>query len=149
MLRKFVKFMKISISEEKRVFSATLAELPSMLLWIKEGAKDAHIPRNELKKVELASEEALVNIIRHGYKLREGNIEITRNLINPKYLEIIIKDQGDFFNPLDENIKINKRASLEDRTEGGLGILLIKKYMSDVIYKRENNYNILILRKKF
>jgi serine/threonine-protein kinase RsbW len=139
--------MKSFALEEKKIFSANLEMLHPMLHWIKDFAKEARFSTSDLQKIELASEEALVNIIRHGYQNQNGDIEISLYLISNQYLEIVIKDQGKFFNPLAENRIIDKTASLEERNEGGLGILLIRSYMDDVEYEHQGKSNILTLRK--
>ncbi|MBN1915225.1 MAG: anti-sigma regulatory factor [Parachlamydiales bacterium] len=127
--------------------SAKLSCLRSMLLWIRKKAKNAGFNDSETKKIELVCEEALVNIIRHAYKSRRGKIEIhTRK--KREYFDIVIKDQGPFFNPLYQNRSIDYSASLEQRKAGGLGILLMCQYMDKIDYHREDPYNILILHKK-
>lgn len=130
-----------------RSFAAKLSHLRGMLLWISKNAKNAGITDPEIKKIELACEEALVNVIRYAYKSRRGKIEIHIQK-KGEYFNIFIKDKGPFFNPLYQNRSIDYSASLEQRNEGGLGILLMCQYMDKIDYRREDPYNILILRKK-
>lgn len=103
---------------------------------------------NCIRKIELASEEALVNIIEHGYKNSSGKIHIRICECKPGVVELIFADYGPPFNPLKKQTSFNPLASLEERAIGGLGILFIRQYMDDVRYKREKEMNILSLYKK-
>ncbi len=116
--------------------------------WIRSQIAIMAFDVSTLRKIELASEEALVNIINHAYKDHPGIIEI-HILVYPKnYVEIQIRDKGPPFDPLQHEVKIDKNAPLEERKEGGLGIMMIRKYMDEVHYRRDHDTNILILIKK-
>ena len=119
-----------------------------MLQWVREQLRANGLDEVSIRKVELASEEALVNIIRHAYKETAGVVEINIQKVK-KQIEIEIRDNGPSFNPLKQEIAFNPMASLEEREIGGLGILFIRQYMDEVRYRREGNANILILVKKF
>ncbi|HSX25767.1 MAG TPA: ATP-binding protein [Chlamydiales bacterium] len=129
----------------KKTFSAKLDQLHSMLHWIQNQLVPMQYDQAILSKIELASEEALVNIIHHAYKDRSGKIEIEVNSFPGKRVEISIRDQGPPFNPLEYSSKIDLNASLEDREEGGLGIFFLLKCMDEVRYEREKGSNVLIL----
>jgi anti-sigma regulatory factor (Ser/Thr protein kinase) len=101
-----------------------------------------------LRKVELASEEALVNIIRHAYQELPGEIEIEVRAFPHSHVEIVIQDRGPPFDPLEEDREVDRTSSLEEREEGGLGIIFIRKYMDDVRYQRRGDQNVLTLVKK-
>jgi len=130
----------------KAQFHALLTELHPMLLWIRKQLEVAQFDKSVLHKIELASEEALVNIIRHAYKDMSGMIEIRVQAKNG-FAEITILDQGPPFNPLEMNINIDRNAGVEDRKIGGLGIFFIREYMDQILYRREENTNILTLIK--
>jgi len=59
-----------------------------------------------------------------------------------------IVDDGQYFSP-DQTASPDVSSGLEERTQGGLGIYLVKELMDEVSYRREgNNTNHLILEKK-
>jgi len=118
-----------------------------MLDWIRQQLRHAGLDHASIHKVEVASEEALVNIIRHAYKNVPGSIDIAIQ-DEQSCVEITIRDKGPPFNPLDRDISIDRGASIEERPIGGLGILFMREYMDEVRYKREGNVNILSLIKK-
>ena len=103
-----------------------------------------------LYKIHLAAEEIFVNIAHYAYKdkLPEGQTGtawITCTMENDT-LTMIFKDTGIPFNPLakaDPDITL----SAKDRSIGGLGIFLTKKYMDSIDYKYENGENILTMKK--
>lgn len=131
----------------KAQFHALLTELHPMLHWIRKGLVETHFEEPILRKIELVSEEALVNIIRHAYKDTSGMIEIAV-LAKNRFAEITIKDRGPPFNPLDWDAALDRTAGIEERKVGGLGILFMREYMDEVHYKRVTNTNILVLIKK-
>lgn len=131
----------------KAIFAAKMESLTEMLSWVVSGLKSSGFDAKTLNKIEVATEEALVNIIQHSYKTSPEPIEIELKRFSG-HIEILIKDQGPAFNPLDEETKIEEDLPLEDRPIGGLGIHLMKQCMDEVRYAREGNTNLLSLIKK-
>jgi anti-sigma regulatory factor (Ser/Thr protein kinase) len=129
------------------VFLAKIDLLRSMLLWIRERLVGFDAPT--IRKVELASEEALVNIIRHAYQDRPEKIEIEMKIHPKSHVEIALKDNGPPFDPSKNKRKVDRSLSLEERELGGLGIHFIHENVDEVRYWREKNQNVLVLVKKF
>lgn len=131
--------------EMNAVFLAKIDLLRSMILWIRE--RLVYFDPPTIRKVELASEEALVNIIQHAYQDRPEAIEIEMKVFPKSHVEISLKDNGPPFDPSKKSI-VDHSSSLEEREIGGLGIHFIQQNMDEVHYKREHNKNVLILVKK-
>ena len=129
-------------------FSSRIEELQRMLLWIRKHLTDAGIDAQVVKKIELASEEAIVNVIQHAYENKMGMIELIFNR-NESGIEISIVDSGPPFNPLLSAPSVNKETPLEEREAGGLGIFFLRKCVDDIRYRREGHSNILTLIKHF
>lgn len=133
----------------RAVFPANLDQLHLMLEWIQMRFKDAGFDEQTLKKVELASEEAIVNIILHGYADQLGQITVeVKQRENPDALVLTFRDQAPPFNPLEHNTGFDPDIPLEEREIGGLGIFLMRQYMDDIEYKREGSANVLTLTKR-
>jgi sigma-B regulation protein RsbU (phosphoserine phosphatase) len=132
----------------ENVFVAKIQLLRSMLEWIRASIIQMEFDHQTLRKVELASEEVLVNIIQHGYQDRPEKIEINVKVFPKSHVEITIKDYGPPFDPLQRK-EPNYSEKIEEREVGGLGIHLIRQNMDEVRYKRESGANILILIKKW
>lgn len=130
-------------------FPASLDSLYDMLTFIKDQAENVGFDDTSTTEIELAAEEALVNIVSYGYLNRTGKIEIGcfNSTENYKGLKIIIKDTGIPYNPLAGVRQREFHSIVEERTPGGYGVFFILKIMDEVEYKREGDSNILILIK--
>jgi sigma-B regulation protein RsbU (phosphoserine phosphatase) len=102
------------------------------------------IPQNVVRKINIAIDELVNNIIAHGLKdIGDETIEINCN-ISDKRLIIEFIDKGMPFNPFD-SLKIDTTASVDDREIGGLGRLLVSELMDDVSYQRRRDRNVVRL----
>ena len=132
-----------------KVFSASLDTLYEMLNFIKEQAEIFGFDPVCISQIELAAEEAIVNIVSYGYPSdQKGTIEISCFPAQDGSigLKIMIKDDGIPYNPLTTK-KTESISLIEKRVPGGFGVFFILKIMDEVEYKREDNANILILVK--
>jgi len=83
--------------------------------------------------ISLAMDEALANVMRHGYKgQRDGRIWISVwTHENPDALEIVIEDLGASVDPA----KIRGR-DLDDVRPGGLGVHFIRHTMDECMWEQ-------------
>lgn len=128
-----------------KIFSANLSKLHEMLAFVCEQSRNFGFDEASVNKVELACEEALVNIMHHGYSHDTGKITIECLFLDSQGIKIIISDEGLPFNPI-INVKTSNN-SFESKSIGGYGIHLILNLMDKVTYVRENNMNKLTLIK--
>ena len=131
----------------KKTFPAVLNSLHPMLEWVCSQLKETSLSDVEIRRVEIALEEAFVNIISYAYPQEEGRIELEYQFYPVESIELTIKDWGIPFNPMQQMTEVNFSASLEEREVGGLGILFIQKLMDKVEYQRLRETNILTLKK--
>jgi anti-sigma regulatory factor (Ser/Thr protein kinase) len=125
---------------------AMIEHLERLLGFVSEHAKEQGFPSDMLKKIELALEEALVNVINYAYPDKhDGEVEVSCGLDDHNRFVIEIMDSGTPFNPLSLS-EPNLTQDVSERPIGGLGIHLIKKMMDEVEYRREGNNNILTLK---
>lgn len=99
-----------------------------------------------INQISLAIEEIFVNIAHYAYKDETGKVTIKLS-IKDDICTLIFIDSGIAFNPLakaDPDITL----SADERKIGGLGIFMVKKLMDSVVYKYENDQNILKIQKK-
>jgi anti-sigma regulatory factor (Ser/Thr protein kinase) len=143
-----------SVNSRTKKFRASLENLPEMLQFICEHAHYAGFRDSSLLKIELAAEEAIVNIITHGYEQIPGDdfVTITCSASESRDFKITLVDAGKSFNPL-EAIKRSKPKNVlaNERTleVGGYGIYFIVNMMDQVDYHRVNEANVLTLTKYF
>lgn len=129
-------------------FPAELSELDPMMNWVREQATRVGFAPAEVRKIEIALEEAIVNVIHYAYSEKRGMVDLSCHLLPGEQIVFTIKDTGDPFNPLLQKQRVNPDDPLEQREEGGLGILLIREYMDEVRYERWHPHNVLTLIKK-
>jgi anti-sigma regulatory factor (Ser/Thr protein kinase) len=127
-------------------FRAEISELSQILAWIRGQLDQTELVDKEKKRVELAMEEAIVNVITHG---KPAEITLLYRNEQPDQVEFILKDDGPPFNPItdDDEEALKLDATLEEREPGGLGLSIMRKYMDLLLYRREENHNILTLIK--
>jgi anti-sigma regulatory factor (Ser/Thr protein kinase) len=130
----------------KKTFEAEIKQLRPMIHWIREQLFALGLDETNVRKTELASEEALVNVMDHGYKGKSGRIEI-EILSSSSQIEIVIRDWGVAFNPLEQEVGFDPLATLEEREIGGLGILFMRQYVDEIQYLRKGDANVLTLIK--
>ena len=95
----------------------------------------------------LATDEAVTNIIVHGYEEKEGDICVTV-CQEPDACVVILADNAPAYNPNDApHPDIN--APLSARPLGGLGVHLIRHLMDELRYQQKSDgSNELILVKR-
>lgn len=131
-------------------FDAQLQQLNQMLNHIRTGIHHAGLNVEQALRLELAAEEALVNIVRHAYPEKsDGYLEIDWEVVQPQAFRITIRDEGSPFNPLEVKPPADLDASIDERKAGGLGIYLIRQLMDEVLYERKESQNVLTLVKRY
>lgn len=131
----------------RKIFPASLNKLHEMLRSIREEATLNGLNDQQSLNIELAVEEALVNIISYGYPNRIGAIEIHCSQSEPPGIKIVLKDTGIPYDPLSTDIAYDPNDSTTKSLVGGYGVLLIRNIMDVVEYHHEAGCNILTLIK--
>ena len=125
--------------------SAKLESLEGFMQFVNTSARDAGFPDKRVQEIELAVEEALVNIFNYAYPDRDnGDVEVTCGLDGQGRLIIEIRDSGI---PFDAGTQSGPElnATIAERKIGGLGIFLIRKMADEMRYRREGEENVLTL----
>jgi serine/threonine-protein kinase RsbW len=107
-------------------------------------AEKAGVAAERGSRIELAVEEWFVNLCRHAYGERGGVIEVKVLAGRGDFL-VEIADDGPQFDPTAASDP-NVAAPLAEREPGGLGLLLIRRMVDEIRYRREVERNILTLR---
>jgi len=123
---------------------AKLDHLHTLIDIVSNCAKEQGLGGKRINEIEIATEEALVNIFHYAYQEQEGDVEISCKTEHGRAFIIEITDAGMPFNPLSVS-EPDTTLDVAERQIGGVGVFLIKKLMDDVIYRRDGNKNILEL----
>jgi serine/threonine-protein kinase RsbW len=117
-------------------FHSCLNKARSVECEILDACKAHRFREDDLFAIKLALEEALVNAVKHGNKLDPEKIVRIQYRVTHHRADITIEDQGPGFNP----------AELPDPTAeenlemtSGRGILLMRAYMSSVVFNPSGN----------
>lgn len=99
----------------------------------------------EILDTQLAVEEAITNVIVHGYGNAGGEIGISCQVAEGRVV-VQITDSATPFNPLSLP-EPDLDAEVNERRIGGLGIYLLRQVMDDIAYQFLDGKNILTLTK--
>jgi anti-sigma regulatory factor (Ser/Thr protein kinase) len=103
-------------------------------------------PLELISDVQLATDEAVVNAIIHGYAGKEGEVRVIAEA-DDREVVVIVEDRAPAFDPV---TFVSRDVSLDgdDRPIGGLGLILIRNVMDEVGYRRQDGKNILTMAKR-
>ena len=104
------------------------------------------VPNKAKNKLLIAADEIFANIVRYSGATRWSlSVVLTHH---PEGVRLVISDDGKPFDPLIHRDP-DTTLSAAERDVGGLGILIVKKTMSPVTYRRRNGNNILSIGKDY
>ena len=120
----------------KKSFSATFDNLKNIRSMLVDFLNNHKLQVKEIKEIELGTDEAVTNIIKHIYKEenKKNIIELELEFSENKVV-IHLYDNG---TPVNEK-KIKPRE-LSDVKPGGLGTYFINKIMDEVRWKKSDKW---------
>jgi len=122
-------------------------EVPQLAAFVDEVCEAVELGPAVTMQMNLALEEAVVNVMKYAYPPeKRGNVTVEA-LSNDLQLQFSIIDSGKPFDPtVRPEVDITLPAS--ERPIGGLGIHLVRQIMDSINYERIDNMNVLKLVKK-
>ena len=133
---------------ETLVLKNDVHEVTRFSSFIKSVTEKLGIETPLARKLRLAVEEAVVNVISYAYpEGTEGDVTI-KMMSDGHTLRFQIIDTGVPFDPTKKE-KADTTLSIEERQIGGLGIFLVRELMDTINYERVDGKNILTLIKTF
>jgi sigma-B regulation protein RsbU (phosphoserine phosphatase) len=124
----------------------SLAEIARLGERLGEFAAVHQLTASVLRDLNLALEEAVTNIISHGYSDHREHEILVRIRVESGEVIAELKDDAPPFNPLTAP-DADVTTPLDERTAGGLGIHLMRKLMDGIEYQRLEDGNLLIMKK--
>ncbi len=137
-----MEFVYLTSSFDEIKVQSDMNNLSKVLNFIEDNMQKYHVANETVFKMVTAAEEIYANIASYAYEKKEEMEIVVKTHFDGTYYHIKFIDFGKEYNPLtrtDPDIS----APLEERSIGGLGIFLVKKFASDVTYTRQNNQNVL------
>lgn len=126
--------------------ASDIAEIPGVSAKLEELMEAYGFFPEAILDTQLAVEEAITNIIVHGYQRPDGEIQVICQRMSDA-IEIRIVDSAMPFDPLSLP-QPDLDSTVSERRIGGLGIYLIRQVMDGFLYRYEDGKNNLILIKK-
>jgi serine/threonine-protein kinase RsbW len=114
--------------------AAELKDLSNIRRFVAESAEELGVLPASLPGVLLAVDEAVTNVILHGYGGQGGPVEIEVSG-SPDALIIHLRDEAAPFDPTSVPTP-DLEASPEQRAPGGLGVHLMRQAMDQLLYRR-------------
>ena len=97
-------------------------------------------------KFQLSMDELLTNVISYGFEEVTHDPVITVDIhVDDAEIDVVIRDNGRPFNPLEDAAEPDVSLDAEDRPIGGLGIHLTKAFIDKLAYERVDGFNCLTL----
>lgn len=125
---------------------AELGQLPVFLDHVRQTTQIAGLAEAQGTRLELAVEEALVNVFNYAYARQPNPGAVTCRVgVEADGLTVEIVDEGPPFDPL-ARPDPDTALTLEQRQPGGLGIFMIRQLTDEVSYRREEDRNVLTIR---
>lgn len=118
--------LRLEMSSEARLLSATRAMIGNF-------ARQLGFGEVQAGQISLAVDEALCNVINHGYDRSPNGriwVNVWREPGDPPGIRVVIEDLGRQVDPA-----TIKSRDLDDVRPGGLGVFIIREIMDEVTYE--------------
>ena len=128
---------------------ATLENLRKVSEFVRDIGQQLRLTEEVLFDIDLAVEEASVNIVRHAYRPGQAGDLLLRVETTDDIVRITLTDWGLPFDP-ERVTPFDVHAPVEKRAEGGTGLHLIRSLMDDVVRETASapgGPNVLMLSK--
>lgn len=121
---------------------ATMDDIARIEPYIAQITKQAGMEGREAKRLRLAVEEAVANIINHG----QATTITLQTVIDEQGITLTIDDDGQPFNPTGDS-STDFSVPADERPPGGLGIMFLHQMTDGLAYQRIDGHNMLKIKK--
>jgi len=136
-----------SIKEHTLHISASTDELERIRHFVADHAGKFGFDEGDINDITLAVDEACTNIIKHAYEWKTGKPIHIQLAMRGNEMLVSIIDEGKSFDPAGYKMP-SMQDQLNQKKRSGYGILLIRKLMDHVEYRKRNSRNEIRMTKK-
>ena len=122
--------------------------IPPVLSLIENYARSKNFNEGDIKKISIATEEAITNVIKHSYHGKKDKILLVELDFVDESLSINIKHKGDKFSLSEDEIKVDIDKILKEKRKGGFGLYIIKKFTDYLEIGEKGEWSYYLLKKK-
>ena len=143
-----ILFIHYVPSTRRLLLQNKIEQVSQLPAFVEDAVKASKLAPEMADSLNLALEEAVVNVINYAYP--EGTVGdvIIDAAVTESAIAFTIIDNGKPFDPT-ASAEVDINAGVEDRPVGGLGIHLVRQIMDEVRYERRGEKNVLLLTKKY
>jgi serine/threonine-protein kinase RsbW len=127
----------------RHVFPATPGKVQEIVSFVTDLAAKAGLPAEKVSRLDLAIEEWATNVCRYAYRGGHGTVWVAVRRDGPT-LVVELSDEGNPFDPTTA-AEPDVSLALRERSPGGLGLLLMRRMVDELSYRREGHCNIVTL----
>ena len=135
-----------TMPESRLILDSRLDELARFWPWVEALAAEYAIPADTKFAIDLCLEEALSNIVRHGYSGEAGRPIFVDFTNAADRWTFTIEDHGPPFNPLELEDDKLAPTTFDELKAGGRGINLLRQFAGSLDYERIADGNRLTIR---
>ena len=141
--------MPINEPEERLELDSRLTELSRVRLWVDSLAGRLGLSEGTRFAIHLCMEEAVANVVLHGYRSEPGHSIVIRSSVAGGALSFVIQDQAPPFAPVEppamQPASLESATTLESIQPGGNGIRLLYRFAGSLGYEQLADGNRLTL----
>ena len=138
-----IKCPQLAMAHCQLSMRSSMEDIASLTPFISEATEQAGMEEKEAKRIRLAVEEAVANVINHG----EATTIHLQTSVEDDMLVFTINDDGLPFDPTQASAT-DLSVPPDQRPPGGMGIILLHQMTDGLAYQRIDGHNILTMKKK-
>jgi anti-sigma regulatory factor (Ser/Thr protein kinase) len=130
--------MLLNKQQDRMELDSRLTELTRVQPWIDALADQYGVSEDTRFAMHLCVEEALANVVMHGYRNEPGHPIVMRSAISGNNLVFVIEDRAPAFAPVEPagRGEATTAVNLDSIEPGGNGIRLLYRFAGSVAYER-------------
>jgi serine/threonine-protein kinase RsbW len=122
-------------------------ELPQAVAWLEERLESLGLQGRAAYGLTVSVDEALTNVMTHGLQSlpasqRRAEVSCVRR--GDGRVVVQIRDNGEAFDPT-QHAPVELSADIDEAGIGGHGVRLMKHFVSELRYERQDGWNVLTL----
>lgn len=128
------------LNEYRLEIANRLPELARVSDWLDDLCGEQGVQARTVFHLQLVCDELITNTISYGYEDEADHPILVTVKVGEKEIELSITDDGDPFDPFQQETP-DLMLAADERPVGGLGIHFVKRVMDEVAYERLEGYN--------
>jgi anti-sigma regulatory factor (Ser/Thr protein kinase) len=117
------------------VLDSRLTELRRAQSWAEALADQLDLRENTRYAIRLCLEEALANVVMHGYRNESGHTIVIRHWLSSDTLFFAIEDKAPHFTLVGDPPSTSEPVSIESLRPGGNGVRLLHQFAGSLVYE--------------